>query len=106
MAIGVLQAATPTVLNAVYDRVWIQEIVISAPSPDGDAQARACLRKFRVTDAGSEFAPDAAEWLTVENVLAESAKDPDLAAAIAPLMGFIAKRAAAQGMVAHEGGFK
>ena len=99
MSIKTLFAATPTVLNAVYDRVWIQEIVIASPSPDGDAQARACLRKFRVTDKGSEFAPDAAEWLTVENVLAESVKDPDLAAAIAPLMAFIAKRAAAQGMV-------
>ena len=59
MAINVLQAATTTVINATYDRVWIQEIVVASPSPDGDAQARACLRKYRVTDAGSEFAPDA-----------------------------------------------
>lgn len=106
MSIKTLFAASPNVINATYDRVWIQEIVISAPSPDGDAQARACLRKYRSTDTGSEFAPDAGEWLTVENVLAESANDPDLAAAIAPLMAFIAKRAAAQGLVAHEGEVK
>jgi hypothetical protein len=60
MAIDTLFAASPHVINATYDKVWVSEIVISAPDLGGDAQARVLLRKFRSTESGAEFSPSRA----------------------------------------------
>jgi hypothetical protein len=100
MPIPTLLAASPTSINATYDKIWVEEIVISAPTLGGDATARVRLRKFRSTDDGGEFAPDAGEWLTVDSLLAGAESDPDLAAVVGSLMAYIAKVGIMQGVIA------
>jgi hypothetical protein len=100
MAVPTLLAASPTSINAVYDKIWVEEIVISAPTLGGDATARVRLRKFRSTDDGGEFAPDAGEWLQVDSLLAGAEADPDLAAVVGSLMAYVAKVGIQQGVVA------
>jgi hypothetical protein len=100
MAIDTLFAAAPTVINATYDKVWVSEIVISAPDLGGDAQARVLLRKFRSTESGAEFSPEAGEWITVDSLLAGAESDPDLAAAVGSLMSYVAKVGIQQGVIA------
>jgi hypothetical protein len=101
MAIERLLAASPTVYNASYDSIWVEEIVISAPTLGGDATARVRLRKFRtLPDGTGEFAPDAGEWLTVDSLLAGAESDPDLAAVVGSLMAYIAKVGIMQGVIA------
>jgi hypothetical protein len=93
-------AANPTSINAVYDKVWLEEVVVSAPTLGGDATARVRLRKFRSTEGGGEFAPDAGEWLQVDSLLAGAESDPDLAAAVGSLMAYVAKVGIQQGVIA------
>lgn len=100
MPIDTLYAQNPTVINATFDKVWVSEIVISAPNLGGDAQARVLLRKFRSTESGAEFAPEAGEWLTVDSVIAGAESDPDLAAAVGSLMAYVAKVGIQNGVIA------
>ena len=100
MAIDTLFAASPHVINATYDKVWVSEIVISAPDLGGDAQARVLLRKFRSTESGAEFSPEAGEWITVDSIIAGAESDPDLAAAVGSLMAYVAKKGIEAGVVA------
>lgn len=98
MAIQRLLAANPTVYNAVYDSVFVSEIVIAAEL-NGDAQARVLLRKFRTTESGAEFSPEPGEWITVDSIIAGAESDPDLAAAVGSLMAYVAKKGIEAGIV-------
>ena len=101
MAVPTLMAANPTSINAVYDKVWLEEVVVSAPTLGGDATARVRLRKFRTLEDGSgEFAPEGGEWLTVNSLLAGAETDPDLAAVVGSLMAYVAKVGIEQGVIA------
>lgn len=101
MPIQTLFAQNPTVINATFDKVWVEEIVISAPNLSGDATARVKLRKFRTTDNGAEFAPEAGHWIEVEEIMKKGEADADLALAIESLMTYVAKEAIQQGIVAE-----
>ena len=98
MAIETLYAATPTV-TAVYDKIFVSEIVVQAEL-NGDAQARVLLRKFRSTESGAEFSPEAGEWITVDSIIAGAESDPDLAAAVGSLMAYVAKKGVEAGVIA------
>ena len=100
MAIETLFAASPTVINATYDKVWVEEIVISAPEFGGDATARVRLRKFRSTEGGGEFSPDPGQWISVEGIIAGAEADPDLAAVVGSLMAYVAKKGREEGVIA------
>lgn len=100
MAIETLFAQNPTVINATFNKVWVEEIVISAPDLGGDATARVKLRKFRSTEEGAEFSPDPGDWITVEGILSGAEADPDLGAVVTSLMSFIAKKGRESGVVA------
>lgn len=99
MPVPTLSAAQPVVVNKVYDRVWVEEIVISASDPNADASARVRLRLFAEVDGSRELAPDAV-ILGIDNVLEASATDPDLDAAVTAIMGYVAKLAVDRGVVA------
>lgn len=101
MPIETLYAAAPTVINATFDKIWIEEIIISAMSLGGEATARVRLRKFRTTEDGAEFSPDPAETLTVEEVLAGAEADADLAAAVGAMMNYVAKIGREKGVIAE-----
>jgi hypothetical protein len=100
MAVPTLAAANPTVINATYPSIFVEEVVISGEL-NGDFNARVRLRKFRTLEDGSgEFAPDAGEWLTVDSLLAGAESDPDLAAVVTGLMAYIAKKGIEAGVIA------
>jgi hypothetical protein len=58
------------------------------------------LRKFRSTESGAEFSPEAGEWITVDSIIAGAESDPDLAAAVGSLMAYVAKKGIEAGIVA------
>jgi hypothetical protein len=101
MELPLLIAAQPlTVPARTYDRVWIEAIEITAPSPSGDATARVRLRRFDVDEAGVVHTEPDSQKLEVENLLASAQADPDLAAAVGSLMAYIAKVGIQQGVIA------
>lgn len=100
MPVQTLYAGTPLQINKTFDKVWIEEVVISAQDPNADAIARVRLRLFRDTPEGRELSEQRYE-LVKENVLSSSAEDQDLDNAVTALMGYIAKLAVTEGIVAN-----
>jgi hypothetical protein len=101
MPVQTLTAATPLSINKVYDKVWVEEIVISALDPNADATARVRLRLFTDADGVRELAPEPI-LLAVDSLLSNAATDPELDAVVTGLMGYVAKVAASKGIVAAE----
>jgi hypothetical protein len=100
MAVPTLSAANPTVINATYPSIFVEEVVISGEL-NGDFNARVRLRKFRTLEDGSgEFAPEGGEWLQVDSLLAGAESDPDLAAVVTSLMAYVAKKGIEAGVIA------
>ena len=98
--IPTLYAAEPLAISATYDKLWVREIVISAQSVGGEAEARVTLVRFRTTADGVEEAPAEPVRLHVRDLLAGADSDPDLAAAVGALMNYVAKVAREEGVVA------
>lgn len=102
MPVPVLVAASPTTVPAkTFDKIWVEQILISAPDPNGDAFARVTVRPFGVFDGVAELSPETV-FLDVPGILSESATDADLDAAITSLMAFVRKIGVAQGVVADD----
>ena len=87
-------------INAVYDRIWLREVVISAPQIGGEAEARVMLARYRLTDDGVEEAPAEPLRLHLTDLLAGADADPDLAAVVTSLMNYVAKAGIEQGLIA------
>jgi len=87
-------------INAVYDRIWLREVVISAPVVGGEAEARVMLARYRLTDDGVEEAPAEPLRLHLRDLLAGADADPDLAAALSAIMNYVAKAGIEQGVIA------
>ena len=98
--IPTLYASEPLAISATYDKLWVREIVISAQSVGGEAEARVTLVRFRTTADGVEEAPAEPVRLHVRDLLAGADSDPDLAAAVGALMNYVAKVAREEGVVA------
>lgn len=82
-----------TIPAATYNLAWVREVVVSAPDIGGDATASVTLVLYRNTPGGCEQSPTEPQRLVVENLLHQSASDPELKTAIAALMSAIAKAA-------------
>lgn len=101
MQLPLLMAAEPLSVPArTFDRIWVEAIEISAPTPSGDAVARVRLRRFAVDEQGGVHVEQESQKLEVEDILQKAQTDLDLATAIESLMGYIAKAGAEQGIVA------
>ena len=87
-------------INAVYDRIWLREVVISAPQIGGEAEARVMLTRFCTTADGVEEAPAEPLRLHLTDLLAGADADPDLAAVVTALMRYVAKAGIEQGLIA------
>ena len=100
--IPVLYCSPETVVRptGVYDRIWLREVVISAPQIGGDAEARVMLTRFRTTETGVEEAPAEPLRLHLRDLLAGADADPDLAAALSAIMAYVAKAGIAEGLIA------
>lgn len=75
----------------VFDKFWIEEIVISSPILNGEANARVRLKKFGVFDGVPEFMPGDSIWINIDNLLTRSSTDPELANVVQSLMLYIKK---------------
>lgn len=100
MIVETMIAANPLSVPAkVYDRMWVEELIVSAPRPGEDATARVKLRRFTVVDGRAELEPAGGEWLVIDDILAKSDADSDLGHAVASLMACIAKAGREAGVV-------
>jgi hypothetical protein len=92
MSLPILSAASPTTIPAkVYDRVWVEEIVIKGPDPNGEVSGEVKLHKYGMFDGEAELDPNGGEWIRIDNMLAESAVDADLASAMGSLISYVMK---------------
>jgi hypothetical protein len=92
MSLPILSAASPTTIPAkVYDRVWVEEIVIKGPDPNGEVTGEVKLHKYGMFDGLAELEPDGGQWIRIDKMLEESAKDTDLAAAMGSLIAYVNK---------------
>lgn len=88
-----LIAKEPSIIpEKTFDKLWVEEIIISAPNPNEDANAMVKLKKFGVFDGVAEFMPtDNGIRLDIENLLAKSAEDQELASIVYSLLLYIKK---------------
>lgn len=97
----VLPAANPTVIPAkTYDRVWIEEVIIKAPDPNGEIVGEVKMHKYgmfpRKDQDGNDISvaeldPKGGKWIRIENMLEEAESDSDLQIAFGALVGYVAK---------------
>jgi len=88
----ILNASNPTEIPAkVYDRVWIEQIIIRAGDPNGDFGGEVKLHKYGMFNGKAELAPGNGRWIIVENILAKSEEDADLQVAMNALIAYVAK---------------
>ena len=100
MPIETLNAASPITVPAMsYDKVWMEELVISAPDPNEDATARLRLRLFTVNEDGSKTLHPAVRVIVKNGLLAGETEDAELSQAITALMNYVGKVAIEDGFV-------
>ena len=102
MSIPILIPAEPSVVPAkTYDKLWIQDVMINAPHPTGDAICSVRMIKFGVFDGVPELEPGSnGIWMNIEGILAKSAEDNDLANIIQSLLLYIQKVGVEKGLIA------
>jgi hypothetical protein len=87
----------------VYDTFWVEEIIISSYNLNGETDARIKLKKFGIFNGIAEFMPgDPGITMSIENLLAKSASDPELANIINSLLLYIKKSGIEQGIISGE----
>jgi hypothetical protein len=88
----ILNAKDPTVIpEKTYDRVWIEEVVIKAPDPNGEVIGEVKMHKYGMFNDVAELDPKGGKWLRIENMLETAAEDSDLQLAFGALLGYVAK---------------
>jgi len=103
MSLPVLVPADPSIIPAkTYDKLWVQDVMISAPHPTGDAMCSVRMTKFGVFDGVPELEPgNNGIWMNIEGILAKSVEDNDLANIIQSLLLYIQKVGIEKGIVAE-----
>lgn len=98
----ILDAVNPEVIPAkTYDRVWIEEVVIRAPDPNGDILGEVKLRKYGMFDDVAEFEPGNGQWVRVENMLEKSETDTNLQTAMTSLIGYVMQLGAENNIISN-----
>ena len=97
----ILNAADPSEIPAkVYDRVWVEEVIISAPDPNSDITGEVKLHKYgmfpSVDEEGNEIEvaeldPQGGHWIRVANMLEKADTDANLQAAMTGIIGYVAQ---------------
>jgi hypothetical protein len=96
-----LIASEPTSRPAVvYDRYWLQTLVMRAPAPGQTADAIVTLAAY--SSADGSLSGETVN-LTVSDLFAKAAGDQQLADAMVSLMQAVQKIAAADGLVVANG---
>lgn len=94
-----LTPTNPIVVNKVYDKYWVQNISIGAPSPLGDASASLLMIPYILSTG--ELAPDTMAFtMVIPNIFARiAAKDGELKQIMAMILDYASKEAKAQGKI-------
>lgn len=88
----ILNAKEPTIIpEKTYDRVWVEEVAIKAPDPNGEVIGEVKMHKYGMFNGVAELEPNGGEWIIIEDMLSESATDADLASAMSSLITYVAK---------------
>lgn len=99
----IFNAQEPNTIPAkIYDKIWIEEIVIKAPDPNGDAVGEVKLHKYGVFEGVAELDPNDGRWITIPNLLSESDQDTDLANALSSLLVYIQKIGQSNNIIATQ----
>ena len=86
----ILDAANPEIIpEKTYDRVWVEELVIRGPDPNGDITGEVKLRKYGMFNDVAEFEPGNGKWITVNNMLEKADSSPSLAAAMSGIIAYV-----------------
>ena len=108
----VFPASESTVIpEKVYDRIWIKEIIIVGPDPNGDVDGEVKMTKYGMFPTGEQDAEgnDILEaemwdssndiWLRIPNMLETSETDPELNMAMQALLGYAYKLGVMNGVI-------
>jgi hypothetical protein len=88
----ILNAKTPTVIpEKTYDRVWVEEVAIKAPDPNGEVIGEVKMHKYGMFDGVAELDPQGGQWIRIDNMLEQAASDADLQSAFTALLSYVAK---------------
>lgn len=88
----VFNAVDPTIVPAkIYDKIWVQQIVVSAPDPNSDIIGEVKLCKYGVFNGIAELDPKGCQWIKVDNMLSKASLDSDLQMAISALLAYVSK---------------
>ena len=102
-----------TIPAKVYDKVWVKEIVIKAPDPNGEVQGEVKLTKYGMFDSGevnesgvpiqkAEMWEESKDiWLRVDNMLTTADTDADLDTALQALLGYVYKLGVMNGVIVN-----
>ncbi len=91
-SLPVLYANNPTTVPAkTYDKIWIEEIIVRAPDPNGDISGEVKLHKYGIFNDIAELDPNGGQWIRLEKLLSLSETDIDLQNAMSSLISYIAK---------------
>ena len=102
MSLPILSPVEPSIIPAkTYDKLWVQDVMISAPHPSGEATCNIRMIKFGVFDGVPELEPgNNGIWMNIDNILSKSVQDNDLANIVQSLLLYIRKAGIEQGIVA------
>ena len=89
--------ASETVMRPaiVYDRWWVQTLVMQAPSPTSESSANVVLARYASSDGSLS---GETVNLTLDNLFMRSVDDPALLAAMAGIVGVVQRIAVGQGI--------
>lgn len=111
-SLPIFPASESTTIPAkVYDRIWVKEIVIKAPDPNGEVSGEVKLTKYGMIPTGEQdengnntFIAEMWDssndiWLTVDNMLETSEMDEDMGMALQALLAYVYKLGVVNGVV-------
>ena len=86
----------------VYDRIWVKEIVIKAPDPNGEVNGEVKLTEYGMFDGKAEMWDESKDiWIRVDEMLAKSELDADLDTALQALLGYVYKLGIMEGVIVN-----
>lgn len=91
-----------TVPAKVYDRIWVKEIRVRAPDPNGEVSGEVKLTKYGMFDGVAETWNASNDiWVRVDDMLEKSETDSDLALALQALLGYVYKLGIMEGIITN-----
>jgi len=110
----IFPASESTVIpEKVYDRIWIKEIIIQGPDPNGDVNGEVKMTKYGMFPTGeqdeegndiltAEMWDESNDiWVRIPDMLEASTTDPELDMAMQALLGYAYKLGVMNGIIAN-----